>query len=51
MSTYPISGNGLTDIFTMRLSHYDMTCTPASVDPILDIRFVLPDVLLLVGAR
>jgi len=30
-------GNGMTDSFRMFMSYYDMTCTPASVEPILDI--------------
>ncbi|KAJ3888611.1 serine carboxypeptidase [Lentinula edodes] len=30
-------GNGMTDFYTMVTSYYDMTCTAASVDPILDI--------------
>jgi hypothetical protein len=30
----------MTDIYTMSPSYYDMACTPASVDPIIDIRFV-----------
>ncbi|KDQ49579.1 hypothetical protein JAAARDRAFT_200740 [Jaapia argillacea MUCL 33604] len=30
-------GNGLTDFATMMPSYYDMVCSPASVDPILDI--------------
>jgi carboxypeptidase C (cathepsin A) len=33
-------GNGITDFVTMATSFYDMMCTPASLDPILDIRFV-----------
>ncbi|KAJ8089025.1 hypothetical protein PM082_014273 [Marasmius tenuissimus] len=31
-------GNGYTDIYTMIPSYYDITCTPASVPPILNIR-------------
>jgi hypothetical protein len=31
------AGNGITDAYTMTLSYYDMTCTPASVEPIFDI--------------
>ena len=30
-------GNGLTDYATMLPSYYDISCTPASVPPILDI--------------
>ncbi|KAJ3850914.1 serine carboxypeptidase [Lentinula lateritia] len=30
-------GNGMTDFYTMVTSYYDMTCTTASVHPILDI--------------
>ncbi|KAF9561528.1 serine carboxypeptidase [Agrocybe pediades] len=30
-------GNGMTDSFKMFLSYYDMQCTPASVDPVVDI--------------
>lgn len=30
-------GNGVTNDFSQILSYYDMTCTPASVPPILDI--------------
>jgi len=30
-------GNGLTDFSTMIPSYYDMTCTPASLPPVLDI--------------
>ncbi|KAK7047199.1 hypothetical protein VNI00_006865 [Paramarasmius palmivorus] len=30
-------GNGITDIYTMVISFYDMTCTPATVPPILSI--------------
>jgi carboxypeptidase C (cathepsin A) len=32
-------GNGMTDHAKMAPSYYDMTCSPASVAPILDIRF------------
>ncbi|KAI0058953.1 serine carboxypeptidase [Artomyces pyxidatus] len=35
--TSAIIGNGLTDPTSMVLSYYDMTCTPASVPPVLDI--------------
>ncbi|KAF8234840.1 alpha/beta-hydrolase [Tricholoma matsutake] len=31
-------GNGMTEPFTMFLSYYDMQCTPASVEPVLDIK-------------
>ncbi|KAJ3753039.1 serine carboxypeptidase [Lentinula raphanica] len=30
-------GNGMTDYYTMVTSYYDMTCTPVSVEPVLDI--------------
>ncbi|KAF8190071.1 serine carboxypeptidase [Pholiota molesta] len=30
-------GNGMTDTFKMVLSYYDMTCTPASIAPVVDI--------------
>ncbi|PPQ69455.1 hypothetical protein CVT26_002865 [Gymnopilus dilepis] len=30
-------GNGITDFYTMAPSYYDIACTPASVEPILDI--------------
>ncbi|EPS98584.1 hypothetical protein FOMPIDRAFT_1024590 [Fomitopsis schrenkii] len=30
-------GNGCTDFASMTTSYYDMTCSPASVDPIMDI--------------
>ncbi|KAF9475350.1 serine carboxypeptidase [Pholiota conissans] len=32
-----IIGNGMTDAFKMILSYYDMACTPASVNPVVDI--------------
>jgi carboxypeptidase C (cathepsin A) len=32
-----IIGNGMTDPFKMFLSYYDFACTPASVDPVVDI--------------
>ncbi|KAI0047671.1 serine carboxypeptidase [Auriscalpium vulgare] len=35
--TSAIIGNGMTDAFSMVQSYYDMTCTPASVAPVLDI--------------
>ncbi|TFY76033.1 hypothetical protein EWM64_g7980 [Hericium alpestre] len=35
--TSAMIGNGLTDPYTMTPSYYDMTCTPASVPPVLDI--------------
>ncbi len=34
------AGNGMTDFSTMIPSYYDMTCTPASLSPVLDIRYV-----------
>jgi carboxypeptidase C (cathepsin A) len=34
-------GNGMTDVETMVTSYYDMECTPASVDPVLDIAWVM----------
>ena len=37
----PSSGNGITDPFTMIDAYYSMTCTPATVPPVLDIRLVL----------
>jgi carboxypeptidase C (cathepsin A) len=33
-------GNGMTDFATMVPSYFDMQCTPASVAPIQDIRFL-----------
>ena len=33
-------GNGMTDPASMIESYYDMTCTAASVFPVLPIRFV-----------
>ncbi|KAF9077923.1 serine carboxypeptidase [Rhodocollybia butyracea] len=35
--TSVVIGNGMTDLETMMPSYYDMTCTPASISPILDI--------------
>ncbi|KAI0297528.1 serine carboxypeptidase [Multifurca ochricompacta] len=35
--TSAIIGNGMTDPYTMMDSYYHMTCTPASVAPVLDI--------------
>lgn len=32
-----LSGNGVTDVFSQILSYYEMSCTPASVTPPLDI--------------
>lgn len=32
-----MTGNGMTDPFKMFLSYYDFACTPASVDPVIDI--------------
>ena len=34
-----LSGNGITDPFTMIDAYYYMTCTPSTVPPVLDIRF------------
>ncbi|KAI0264975.1 serine carboxypeptidase [Gloeopeniophorella convolvens] len=35
--TSAIIGNGMTDVYSMTESYYDMTCTNASVPPVLDI--------------
>jgi len=34
---YSKKGNGMTDAFKMIPSYYDMACTPASVNPFVDI--------------
>lgn len=39
--TFSLSGNGLSDPYARVLSYYDMTCTPASLDPVLPIGCVL----------
>ena len=37
-------GNGCTDDLTMIPAYYDMECTNVTVDPVLDISYVLNDI-------